>query len=215
MSATVTIVVKKGETIWDVVERGGFPGREWKTICAAPYNAPFMKKNPNPGINVRPGSKLLVPRFTKRMIDEAVKKVLRLSGRLWTLQKSITQMRKTIDSFTENPPAREAARRVRYLREMARFYRDEAESMLGGCAMSRDAICPEYGAIDRATAKSMKFEKEAKALERFVRSMKNVTEAAIRELKKRIAGLDLQRRAVEAQLKKHTALLKQARKHAL
>jgi hypothetical protein len=197
---TTVIVVKKGDTLWNIVKAHGFPPADYEKIYRAPYNKAFRAKRPDPGL-IFAGDRLYLPKFTPaefreraRRVKDARKALEGLDGPIGRLRKQIAEVRRAgkADAADFGRLLKEFDARVAELEKKATTYERLAdEAISAGCQTGNPYACAGSGGTHRALiAKRDRTRRFKETLEKQVRALKKAADAKSDAGRKALAAME-------------------------
>lgn len=96
---SVPYKVKKGDTLWGIVKKAGFPPKDWKKILKAKYNIDFvkkLKKEKRTADEIFPGDIIFLPKFNKKSIKKQYDSVVKSITNIQRTAKTLAAYEKAI-----------------------------------------------------------------------------------------------------------------------
>ena len=205
---TVEYVVKKDDSLWNIVKAAGFPPKDWKKIYAAKYNDRFRKDHPDPD-KIFKGDKLRLPKYGPNAYAHLLSYLKEQETALGYYRDRIKAIEKSIAIRDETQAAGKAhlaklKKEAEALRDMGHSANDECsgdwEECLGAGMyankMFREArgVMKEYDKYEKfmkakkydkglkdMQATLVKLKKDRKLTAKYVESLKKATLAALKD----------------------------------
>lgn len=201
---TIDFKVRKGDNLWDIVGKYGFPSKDWKKIYNAPYNKAFRKKCPNPNV-IQPGDIFVLPRFTPRDVADLMSRMTRVQDLLIRADAVVTNMEKTIKgaeaAIKKKKEVKEAE--IKKLKKDAEAMEDLAFDAANEC--SDMYSCIGAGLVsDKFQRKSRAMAKHAADVEKKFKTRHKDAEKALTAAKKLLAEARKERDMVQNEMNKVT-----------
>ncbi len=193
---TVEYRVRRGDTLQNIIQRAGFPRRDWRRIYDAPYNRGIRSQRPDPD-HIQPGDRLMLPRFNARQLADIVQRIQMVERRLSLMNTAVTEFEREIAQLErEIRDARQLSERDLERRVNALLRRATALDDLADAAADE---CSDMYSCMGAGAATARFQLEARRVRneagQLQRSFKKGEQAAIKALKKLTARLQVFSRA--------------------
>ena len=135
MVETVEYVVKKKDSLWNIVKQRGFPPKDWKRIYDAPYNKKLRKLRNDPNV-VLPGDRINLPRYNPMEIQALLDRIVRAERRLEETRRTRQAFLKDIQKIRARLKKRQTPdkREIEQLRKRAEGLRDLGYAAANECA---------------------------------------------------------------------------------
>ena len=201
---TVKFKVRKGDNLWDIVGKYGFPPKDWKKIYNAPYNKEFKKKRPDPNV-IQPGDIFVLPKFTSRDIADIMNRMKVVQDLLIRADAIVSNMEKTIKgaetAIKKSKEVKEAE--IKKLKRDAEAMETLAFDAANEC--SDMYSCMGAGLVsDKFQRKSRDMAKHAADVEKKFKTKHKDAEKSLATAKKMLAEARKQRDAVQNEMNKVT-----------